>query len=42
MDLETDGQGDGGAADVAERPADDEPDEPEAVRHAGFNAANAG
>ncbi len=42
MDLETDGQGDGGAADAAERPADDEPDEPEAVRHAGFNAANAG
>lgn len=42
MDLETDGQGDGGAADAAERPANDEPDEPEVVRHAGFNAANAG
>ena len=42
MDLETDGQGDGGAADAAEGPADDEPDEPEVVRHAGFNAANAG
>lgn len=42
MDLETDGQGDGGTADAAEGPADDEPDEPEAVRHAGFNAANAG
>lgn len=42
MDLETDGQGDGGAADGAEGPASDEPDAPEVVQHAGFNAANAG